>query len=400
MTMDGARRETADSASLDPSGRAAVEALSDAIGGVAGVLAVETVLQLIVDRVRALVGARYAALGILAPDRRRIERFITSGITAEQRRLLGAPPEGHGLLGLIITEGRSLRIPDIGAHPASYGFPPHHPPMTSLLGVPVRSRNRTIGNLYLTDKETAPGFSDDDQRLVELFALHAGIAMENARLHEAVQHLAVVDERERIGKDLHDGIIQTLYAISLSLEDVPDLMGQDALEAAARVDRAIDSLNGAIADLRHFVVGLRPELIDRTDLVGLLAALVEQVRHDAAIDIRLDLPDGGADVAPHVRAELVQITREAISNSARHANASAATVALRRDGPSLILELSDDGVGFDTAREIPAGHHGLVNMRDRAQALGGDFRVESGPRGTTIIVRVPSSGPATAIPEA
>lgn len=400
MTMDGARREAADSASLDPSGRAAVEALSDAIGGVAGVLAVETVLQLIVDRVRTLVGARYAALGILAPDRRRIERFITSGITAEQRRLLGAPPQGHGLLGLIITEGRSLRIPDIGAHPASYGFPPHHPPMTSLLGVPVRSKNRTIGNLYLTDKEAAPGFSDDDQRLVELFALHAGIAMENARLHEAVQHLAVVDERERIGKDLHDGIIQTLYAISLSLEDVPDLMGQDAREAAARVDRAIDSLNGAIADLRHFVVGLRPELIDRTDLVGLLAALVEQVRHDAAIDVRLDLPDGGPDVAPHVRAELVQITREAISNSARHANASAAMVALRRDGSSLILELSDDGVGFDTAREIPAGHHGLVNMRDRAQALGGDFRVDSGPRGTTIIVRVPSNGPATGIAEA
>ena len=392
--MDGKRQGTPDTPSLDQSGRAAVEALSDAIGAVAGVLAVETVLQLIVDRVRALVGARYAALGILAADRRRIERFITSGITAEQRRLLGAPPQGHGLLGLIITEGRSLRIPEIGAHPASYGFPSHHPPMTSLLGVPVRSKNRTIGNLYLTDKETAAQFSDDDQRLVELFALHAGIAMENARLHEAVQHLAVVDERERIGKDLHDGIIQTLYAISLSLEDVPDLMGQDAREAAERVDRAIDTLNGAIADLRHFVVGLRPELIDRTDLVGLLAALVDQVRQDGVIDVRVDLPDGGVDVAPHVRAELVQITREALSNSARHARASVATVGLRRDDTSLALELRDDGVGFDTSREIPAGHHGLVNMRDRAQALGGDFRVESGPRGTTIIVRVPMSGPA------
>ena len=176
-----------------------------------------------------------------SPDRRHIERFITSGITPEQRRLLGDPPQGHGLLGLIINEGRSLRIPDIAAHPASYGFPPNHPPMTSLLGVPVRLKNRIIGNLYLTDKLSASEFSEDDQRLVELFAVHAGIAIENARLHEAVQHLAVVDERERIGKDLHDGIIQTLYAISLSLEDVPDLMADDAAEAVRPVDRAIDS---------------------------------------------------------------------------------------------------------------------------------------------------------------
>jgi signal transduction histidine kinase len=376
-------------ATLDATGRAAVEALSDAIGAIAGVLAVETVLQVIVDRVRTLVGARYAALGILADDRRRIERFITSGITTEQRRLLGAPPEGHGLLGLIITEGRSLRIPEIAAHPASYGFPPHHPPMTSLLGVPVRLKNRTIGNLYLTDKSTSPQFTDEDQRLVELFALHAGIAIENARLHEAVQHLAVVDERERIGKDLHDGIIQTLYAISLSLEDVPDLMREDPAEAADRVDRAIDTLNGAIADLRQFLVGLRPELIDRSDLVGLLAALADQIQHDRALDIRVDLPDRRLDVAPHSRGELVQIAREALSNSARHAHATNATVALRQDGKDLWLEIADDGAGFDPSSDVPGGHHGLGNMRDRAEALGGRFDLRSGPGGTTIIVRVP-----------
>ena len=130
---------------LDESGRAAVEALSEAIRGIAGILTVDEVLQLIVDRVRVLVGARYAALGILGEDGRRIERFLTSGITVEQRRLLGDPPQGHGLLGLIINEGRALRIPDIAAHPASYGFPPNHPPMTTLLGVPVRLKGRIIG---------------------------------------------------------------------------------------------------------------------------------------------------------------------------------------------------------------------------------------------------------------
>ena len=374
---------------LDVSGRAAVQALSDAIGGIAGILTVEDVLELIVDRVRGLVGAKYAALGILAEDRRRIERFITSGITPEQRRLLGDPPQGHGLLGLIIKEGRSLRITDISAHPESYGFPPNHPPMTTLLGVPVRLKNRIIGNLYLTDKIDAQEFSDDDQRLVELFAAHAGVAIENARLHEAVQYLAVVDERERIGKDLHDGIIQSLYAISLSLEDVPELMADDANEAAGRVDRAIDNLNAAIADLRQFVVGLRPEHVDRTDFIGLLAMLADQVRRDGVIAVDLDLPSERVDLPAHTRGEVLQIAREALSNTARHAGASTARVSLRRDDHALRLVLTDDGSGFDTSLDAPVGHHGLANMRDRAEALGGSLDLESDETGTTIIVMVP-----------
>jgi signal transduction histidine kinase len=374
---------------LDVSGRAAVQALSDAIGGIAGILTVEDVLELIVDRVRGLVGAKYAALGILAEDRLRIERFITSGITPEQRRLLGDPPQGHGLLGLIIKEGRSLRITDIPAHPESYGFPPNHPPMTTLLGVPVRLKNRIIGNLYLTDKIDAQEFSDDDQRLVELFAAHAGVAIENARLHEAVQYLAVVDERERIGKDLHDGIIQSLYAISLSLEDVPELMADDANEAAGRVDRAIDNLNAAIADLRQFVVGLRPEHVDRTDFIGLLAMLADQVRRDGVVAVDLDLPAERVDLPAHTRGEVLQIAREALSNTARHAGASTARVSLRRDDHALRLVLTDDGSGFDTSLDAPVGHHGLANMRDRAEALGGSLDLESDETGTTIIVMVP-----------
>lgn len=374
---------------MDATGRVAVQALSDAIGGIAGVLAVEDVLQLIVDRVKELVGAHYAALGILADDRKRIERFITSGITSEQRRLLGDPPQGHGLLGLIIKEGRSLRIPDISAHPASYGFPANHPPMTSLLGVPVRLKNRIIGNLYLTDKIGAPDFSDDDQRLVELFAAHAGVAIENARLHEAVQHLAVVDERERIGKDLHDGIIQSLYAISLSLEDVPEMMSDEPQEAVARVDRAVDSLNAAIADLRQFIVGLRPEHVDRSDFIGLLATLADQVRRDGVVAIDLDLPIERIDLPAHARGEILQIAREALSNTARHAHATHAHVGLRRLDDALQLELSDDGSGFDPSLSAPPGHHGLANMRDRAEALGGSFDIRSGHTGTTIIVTVP-----------
>ena len=375
-----------------PSSGAALEALSAAVGAVAGELDVETVLQLIVDRVRSLVGAQYAALGIV-DDRRRIERFITSGISAVERARLGPLPEGHGLLGLIITEGHSLRVPDIGSHPASSGFPPHHPPMRSLLGVPVRIKGRIIGNFYLTDKEAAAEFSDDDQRLIELFAQHAGIAIENARLHEAVGRLAVIEERDRIGKDLHDGIIQSIYGVSLSLEDMPELMDEDPAEARARVDRAIDSLHDTIRDLRGFIFGLRPELVDRTDLVGLLVALTEQLHQNSIVEVVLDLPDGLVEPPAHVRAELLQIARESLSNVARHARATKATVLLAREDTDLVLEVRDNGRGFEPTATPPQGHYGLANMHDRANALHGDLVVESSPgAGTRIIVRIPVAG--------
>ena len=112
--------------------------------------------------------------------------------------------------------------------------------MHSLLGVPITVRGRVVGDFYLTDKRGAPEFDPADQAIVEMFALHAGIAIENARLHEEVQRLAVVEERERIGQDLHDGIIQGLYGVGLSLEDVPELMIDDPAEAQARVERAIE----------------------------------------------------------------------------------------------------------------------------------------------------------------
>jgi len=167
-------------------------ALDAAVRGIAGLASLDDVLQIIVDRVRPLVGAEYAALGIVDADRR-IERFITSGMDDETRRRIGALPEGKGLLGLIIRENRSFRVPDINQDPRRSGFPPNHPPMTSFLGVPITVKGVSLGRLYLTNKLSAKEFSAQDQSLVETFALHAGIAMENARLHERLQRLAVVD---------------------------------------------------------------------------------------------------------------------------------------------------------------------------------------------------------------
>ena len=375
---------------------AALNAVDEAARAIAGLLDVDEALQLIVERVRALVGAEYAALGIVGTDDR-IERFITSGITPHERAAIGPLPRGRGLLGLIIREQRSYRIPNIAAHPDSSGFPENHPPMTSFLGVPVTSRGRSVGNFYLTNKAGAAEFTPTDQRLVELFALHAGIAIENARLHQQVAGYAIVQERDRIGRDLHDGIIQSLYAVSLSLEDVPDLMALSPTDAAGRVDAAIDSLQDSIRELRNFIYGLRPEALDGADVATGIVALAEQFGYNTLVDVELDVDaDAGRDISPEHGAELLQLVREALSNAARHARARHVIVSFRNESDDRTgLVVADDGVGFDSSAAVPAGHHGLGNMRARADAIGATLRIESASgQGTRIIVRLPGRADA------
>jgi signal transduction histidine kinase len=375
---------------------AAFAALDEATRAIAGVHDIDAVLQLIVERVRGLVAARYAALGIVTKDGT-IERFITVGIDPEVRRAIGPPPHGRGLLGLIIREGRSYRIPSIAAHPDSSGFPAHHPPMTSFLGVPVEARGVSMGNLYLTDKVGATEFSAADQRLVELFARHAGIAIDNARLHEQARRLAVADERDRIGRDLHDGIIQSLYAVGLSLEDLPELMREAPDEAEARVDAGIESINLAIRDIRNFIYGLRPESVDGSHVVAGLAALAAEVGHGGLTDVDVDLdPSADPGLGDEAGAELLQLVREALSNAARHARAQRVRIVLHADEGASVVTIADDGVGFDPDGHRKAGHHGLANMRARAELLGGHLLVDSRPgAGTRVRLTIPRAPEAT-----
>jgi signal transduction histidine kinase len=363
-------------------------ALDEAVQGIAAVLDLDRVLQRIVDRVRGLAHADYAALGIVS-DGGQIERFITSGISPADRERIGHPPEGRGLLGLIIREGRALRIDDVATDPRRYGFPPNHPEMRSFLGVPVPSLGHTVGNLYLTRGTTGGPFGEADQELVERFALHAGIAIENARLHDRVQRLTIVEERERIGRDLHDQIIQRLYAISLALDDVPELMESDAELARERVDDAIESLTAAIQEIRTFVFGLRPVQLDERGLVAALEQLAGEMNRNLGLEVSIRA-EPGIEPPMELVAELLSVAREALTNVARHADARGAELDLSDDGSWFRLEVVDDGRGFDAAAAAPAGHHGLNNMRQRAARLGGMLEVGSQQgRGTRIILTLP-----------
>lgn len=375
--------------------RAGLRALDAATRAIAAELDLDRVLQLMVDSLRGLVDAKYAALGIIDASGR-IERFITSGVSAEQRARIGAPPRGHGLLGTIIREGASLRIADIKAHSDSYGFPPHHPPMRSFLGVPVLVGGRPIGNFYLTEKHAAREFNAADQELVEMFAVHAGIAIQNARLHQQVQQLAVVDERLRISRDLHDGIIQSIYAVGLTLEDVPDLMAEEPSEAVARVDRAIDRLNTTIRDIRTFIVGLGAGAGEDT-LPTALADVVAELWPDGGPEVGVDVRDAvelAGRLSVQASHELLQIAREGLSNVVRHSGAGRASLSLRQEGDQAVLLIEDDGRGFDPTRRAGAGHFGLLNLHDRAASVGGALEIDSEPgRGTRIILRLPLMSP-------
>lgn len=369
--------------------RQQLEALDLALRGIANIASVERVLQLIVDRVRELIGAQYAALGILGSFGR-IEQFITSGISSELRARLGTPPQGHGLLGLLIREDRSLLVDDIATDQRRYGFPEHHPEMHSLLGVPVRSKGRTIGNLYLTNKLTAERFSDADLRLVERFALHASIAIDNARLHEEIGRLAIVEERQRISQDLHDSIIQSLYAISLSLEDLPEVITEDPAEGAARADRAIDSIHATIRDIRNFIMGLQPELLTDADLIAGLRSLAAEFTANTLIDLELEVDDGVPELSRDASAHVLAITREALSNISRHSGATRASMALTAPDGQMRLMIGDNGRGFDTAEERSPRQRGLANLHSRAEAVGGTLNVDSEPgAGTRVELTVP-----------
>lgn len=367
--------------------RRRLEALDAATVAISQELSLERVLQIIVDSVRPLVGARYAALGI-PDDRGSMERFITSGISDEAHRAIGTPPRGRGLLGVAIREGETLRIPEIRADERSVGFPPEHPMMTSFLGVPVRVEGRAIGNLYLTDRDDGEPFSEDDERLVESFARHAGLAIHNARMHEELRQLAVLQERERIAQDLHDGSIQSLYAVSLALEDTEELMSAEPAQVADRIDHAIDTIHGTIQEIRDFIMGLDPDARTAVDLLAGLTALTDEFERSTLIEVEL-ASDPDVPLDPDETLQLIQLTREAMSNVARHAEASKVNVNVDDRRDVLRLSIIDDGRGFDTKEGQRPGHHGLTNMHARAESLGGSLAIESDDDGTRVVFEMP-----------
>jgi signal transduction histidine kinase len=186
-TTEGAPAGVVGPTSIDGPGRAQLEGLLDAVTAVSADLELSEVLARIVRTACVLVNARFGALGVLSPDGEHLVEFVTHGVSPEERRLIGEPPRGHGVLGLLISDPRPRRLADITAHPDSYGFPPHHPHMKSFLGTPILIRNEVFGNLYLAERKGAKEFTEADESVLVALAAAAGVAIENARLYERAQ---------------------------------------------------------------------------------------------------------------------------------------------------------------------------------------------------------------------
>jgi nitrate/nitrite-specific signal transduction histidine kinase len=362
--------------------------LLDAVMTVGSNLDLPSVLQHIIQSAVDLVDARYGALGVLDESGTSLSQFITVGLDDETYRAIGVLPKGHGILGLLILDPQPIRLPDLHEHPDSYGFPPNHPPMKSFLGVPIRVRDQVFGNLYLTDKTSAEVFTDIDEELVVALAAAAGVAIENARLHQRVGELALLEDRERIARDLHDTVIQRLFATGLRLQGAARMA--DRPEVIERITQAVDDLDLTVKHIRTAIFGLEASRRAAGGLRQRVLALSSEAAGALGFEPRV-LFDGPVDSAPEpVAAELLAVLREALSNVARHAQASQVDVEVVADS-DMTLRVIDDGRGLPEERR--AAGRGMFNMAARASALGGTMLAHSGsPSGTILEWRVPATG--------
>ncbi len=355
-----------------------------------GDLSLPDLLHHLVEEATSMTGARYGALGVLDENRTGLSQFITVGVSPAEEARVAHRPEGLGLLGLLIADPRPLRLADLHTHPASAGFPDGHPPMTSFLGVPVMTRDEVYGNLYLAEKIGGPEFTSDDESLAVALAAAAAIAIENGLLHERAQEVALLEDRDRIARDLHDAVIQRIFAVGLSLQGVSRKELPDGV--AVRLQQAVDDLDGAIRQIRSSIFELaanRPARSVRADL----HALVRELRPVLGFEVPVSF-DGPVDsvVGDRIAEHLLSAAREALTNVARHAQARSASVSVATGAGWCTLEVVDDGSGPGVpVANGTSGGLGLGNMRRRAENLGGTLVVEAAPgSGTLLRWRVPT----------
>jgi two-component system, NarL family, sensor histidine kinase DevS len=515
-------------------------------------LSLPAALQRIVELAAELTGARYGALGVLGRGGV-ISEFITTGVSEQQRAAIGPIPVGRGILGVLINDATPLRLEDIATDPRSVGFPPHHPPMRTFLGVPVTARGRVYGNLYLTEKQGGTDFDAEDERALVLLAAQAGVAIENAQLYEQtrdrarrleairaittailagtdtgellalvvgharalagadlatlalpagpgqlavaaadgllaeqlqgtvfvaegsvtgqvlrtgtavvladasadqrviqpivragvgpavflplavggrvlgtltvanakggpllpetevqlvetfaeqaavaieygrlqreLQRLALLEDRERIAKELHDGAIQALFAVGMGLQGSAALAASEELRG--RLQDAVEEVDRVIRDLRNYIFGLRPGILADRQLDQALQRLCEEFGERTGVVTVAEIDPQVAAALASQAGEVVQLAREALSNVSRHAQATTCRVSLYRAEAGRVLEVDDDGCGFDPAAAAGTGQ-GLRNLQERAEGLGGRAEISSSlGQGTNLRVTLP-----------
>lgn len=361
-----------------------LEAVNVVAGAILGNRPLDEVLQIVAQRSRALVDASVATVVTPVPETDDLVVRVAHGEHASELEGLRFPAE-QSISGHVMRSRETLALPDASTDPRVNQPVVRTAAVGPALFAPLAVPDRVFGTLLVGRPLGAPPFIDEDRAVIELFASQAAIALEHARFQEELHRLAVLEDRERIGRELHDGAIQALFGTGIKLQSALTLVGS---EAGRRIEEAIAEIDEVIQDLRNYIFGLRPGLPGRGGIGERIQRLGEELQERAGVVTLVDIdPDVAASIQPAEDVE--QLVREALSNVARHAEATTCRLFIGRVGDDVILEIGDDGNGFDFGTRFGTGQ-GLPNLHDRAAAIGASLEIESSPgTGTTVRVRFP-----------
>lgn len=333
----------------------------------------DDVLIRIARRAREMIDADLATVAVPESDDVMIIRVADGAYAAELSGLTF--PTNDSVSGGVMQTVRPLIIADASSDPRV------HQPMVAIgrigpaMFVPLAAGQRAVGTLSVANAVGGSGFSDDDLGVVQTFAAQASVALEYVRIRDELSRFALIEDRERIAKELHDGVIQSLFAVGMSLQAV-EMLAEDPVEVRQRVATAVGSIDEAIRDLRNYIFGLRPGMLADRKLEEAMNDLASQFRESEDLKIEVAMDPTVASLLAGKASELLQMTREMLSNAVRHSGGSTVSLSVFRMGKVAYLQVRDDGKGFDLEGSVGLGH-GLTNLSDRAARLGASFTVRS-----------------------
>ncbi|HZD01003.1 MAG TPA: GAF domain-containing sensor histidine kinase [Actinomycetes bacterium] len=362
-----------------------LEALRELVTAILGDGKLDRALGLAARRTRELVEGDLTTIALPGERPEALALQVADGHGADRLRGLEVPIQ-RSVSGEVLRIGKTVVVADAAGDERVFRPVVEFGELGPAMFVPLRSEGQTFGTLMVGRRRGRAGFADADVELMETFADQAAVAFQYATAQRQLQRLAVLEDRERIARELHDGAIQALFAAGMSLQGTAMLAGDPEIDR--RLQEVVGELDRVIRDLRNYIFGLRPGILADRQLDAALRQLADELEQRFGVTVVVEVDAQVASELASQAADVVQLAREALSNVSRHAHAVTCRVSLRREDDHAVLEVDDDGRGFDPER-VERGH-GLGNLSARVSRLGGDLRIHSSSaEGTTVSVSIP-----------